>query len=141
MKKDEIDFEFLSMSEKRRFEYSNKKRDEIKPVFGLKDRFVYPHYNDERFNSGEHLLFGEKQSVSQTCYSDRCWQWDYDKASNANEVAQASGFISTQAIYHQIWLSAYEGREVSLKFIYGSVHRGNGQTIYAYGYDFVEESK
>lgn len=123
------------------FVLGKKDGNKIVPVSGLYDEFIYPHYNDPRFYSGEHLLFGKKQSVSQSCYSDRCWQWDYDKASNANKVAQESGFISTQAIYHQIWLSAYEGKEVDLKFIYGCVHRSNGQTIYAYGYNFVEGKK
>lgn len=137
--KKEDEMKFRSMAEKRRYDYFMEERSKVVPVLGLDDRFVYPHYSDMRFASGEHLIFGTKQKVSHVNYSDRLWQWDYDKASNANKVAEASGYGSTTARYHQVWLSAYEGKEVDLKYIYGCVHRANGQTIYAYGYNLVDE--
>lgn len=99
---------------------------------------VIPHplYSDSRYHYGKtQVLWGRKEKGLEWNYSDRLWQWDYDKAKKASEVASASGALQNTAGWHEAYLNAYfEKKTIELRCIIGGCNVATGYAYYVYGY-------
>ena len=92
-----------------------------------------PHYTDERFNK-EQTVYGKAEQGLAYDYSDRLWQWNWDKANEASEVAKASGVTDRSARYYEVYLSHYFGKPVEIKHIIAGVNKSNGYPYCLFGY-------
>lgn len=94
-----------------------------------------PHYSDRRFASGQtHTLYGCEEEGLHYVYSDRIWQWDYEKAERASDYAKSvHGHVQTP-LWYETYLSAYLGIPVDLVHIIGGVNMSSGYEYYAFGY-------
>ena len=98
-----------------------------------------PHYTDKRFNK-EQAVFGKHPKSRyghdnlKYDYSDRLWQWDYDKAEKSVEVANASGATLRSCKRYEAYLSAYFNKPIEIKHIIAGVNRGNGYPYCVFGY-------
>ena len=77
-----------------------------------------PHCSDERFKQ-EQTVFGSEPNDGQYghkhlhySYSDRLWQFDYDKAQKATEIANQGSAALKSCRWYEAYLSAYFGRSV-----------------------------
>jgi hypothetical protein len=102
-----------------------------------------PHYTDDRF-SREQTVFGRKPKGSyghehlHYDYSDRLWQWNYEKAKEASAAAQASGHPIRSCLYYEVYLSTYFGKQVEIEHIVAGVDQSTGYPYCAFGYRFLE---
>jgi len=115
-----------------------KGRDVVTPTKGWNTAIsnIAPHYTDQRFDSGDHTVWGKQTSDTHYDYSDRLWQWDYKKCQAAFEKAGESNAVRNSAKYYQIFLSEYFGKEVELKHILAGVNRASGYPYQVFGYKF-----
>lgn len=95
--------------------------------------FAYPHYSDERWRTPQ-LIYGREQKCANVEYSDRLWQWDYEAGVSAGIACK--GLAPRTARWTQAWLSAYHGRPVVLRYIFGGCNLATGYEYYVYGYDW-----
>jgi len=97
-----------------------------------------PHYSDERFARGrEHTLFGATSKGLTYEYSDRLWQWDYDKAQRSSGWATSDHPWARNGspAWWEIYLSAYFDRPwLSLRHIIGGVNVSSGYEYYIFGF-------
>lgn len=91
-----------------------------------------PHYTDHRFDQ-EQTIFGAEKSGLNYDYSDRFWQWDYDKAKRSAATASASEAPHTAAWYER-YLSEFFGKPVELCHIIAGVNKSNGYSYLVFGY-------
>ena len=98
-----------------------------------------PHYSDKRFEQ-EQTVFG-KPSRSRYGhkhlsydYSDRLWQWDYDKAEQSAKCANEGGATLNSCRWYEAYLSAYFGRAITIEQIVAGVNRSNGFPYCVFGY-------
>jgi hypothetical protein len=70
-------------------------------------------------------------------YSDRLWQWDFDKSKAAIQAANESDAISKTARWYEVYLSSYFGQPVEIKHIIAGVNHSNGCPYRVYGYEFT----
>lgn len=96
-----------------------------------------PHYTDEHFRK-EQTVFGRATPGLSYDYSDRLWQWDYEKAKQAAKIADASGFTVRSANYYECYLSAYFDKPIELKHIIAGVNHSNGYPYCIFGYKVKE---
>ncbi len=64
-----------------------------------------PHYSDPRFDEPQ-TIFGQEESGLHYDYSDRLWQWDYDKAQKATEIANEVVKTRRTCEWYEAYLSA-----------------------------------
>lgn len=95
-----------------------------------------PHYTDQRFKSPQ-TVWGDEEAGISYDYSDRLWEWDYNKAKAAVEVANNAAARNT-AQWCQTFLSHYHGKPVQLRHIMAGFNLGNGYPYQIFGYRFVE---
>jgi hypothetical protein len=94
-----------------------------------------PHYSDHRYQGGQtQTIFGKEEKGIGYDYSDRLWQWDYDKAEQATKTANETGAKPHTARWYQEYLSAYFGRAIQLKHIIAGVNVSNGYPYLVFGY-------
>ena len=91
-----------------------------------------PHYNDKRFEK-EQTVFGSEPNNGQYGhkhlhydYSDRLWQFDYNKAQKATEIANQGSAAPKSCRWYEAYLSAHFGRSVEIEHIIAGVNRSNG---------------
>lgn len=92
-----------------------------------------PHYTDSRFKE-EQTIFGEKCEGIGYDYSDRLWQWDYNKAKQASIQANASEATPKSCRWYEAYLSAYFDKPIEIKHIVAGVNRSNGYPYCVFGY-------
>lgn len=98
-----------------------------------------PHYTDKRFDK-EQTVFGKRPKSPYGhkhltyVYSDRLWQWDYDKAQSSAEIANQSGYPNRSCLWYEAYLSAYFNKSVIIEHIIAGVNRSNGYSYCAFGY-------
>lgn len=95
-----------------------------------------PHYTNQRFAKPQTVWGAEEKGISYD-YSDRLWQWDYNKAKSAVEAANNAATRNT-AKWCQTFLSHYHGKPVQLRHIMAGFNLGNGYPYQIFGYRFVE---
>lgn len=96
--------------------YSNRRFEREQTVFGKPSRSPYGH---------KHLSYD---------YSDRLWQWDYDKAEQSAKCATESGAPLRSCAWYEAYLSAYFGRPITIEHIIAGVNRSNGYPYCVFGY-------
>lgn len=97
---------------------------------------IAPHYTDSHFKTARTVWGAEENGISYD-YSDRLWEWDYDKAKAASEAASIHARPRT-AQWFQDYLSAYHGKPVILRHIMAGFNLGNGYPYQVFGYRFAE---
>lgn len=96
-----------------------------------------PHYTNDAFRDRDHLVWGSATEECSWDYSDRLWQWDYEAAKNAGQIANdaiGSGCPRGSALYFEKWLSAYFGKPIELVGLITGVNRATGYSYKVYGY-------
>ena len=102
-----------------------------------------PHYTDKRFDK-EQTIFGkpiEEGSFGHQgldyVYSDRIWQWDYNKAKrasqHANDTTGKTGH-NKSCRWYEIYLSYFFDKPVVIEHIIAGVNRSNGYSYCVFGY-------
>lgn len=112
----------------------------IYPVASNQPLDLHAHYSDPRFSRGQvHTIYGsEAQSPHghpdlHYDYSDRLWQWDYQKAEEASFVATESGAARSSPRWLTVFLTYYYGRLVKLEHVLVGVNVSNGYAYHVYG--------
>ena len=105
-----------------------------------------PHYTDERFNTAQTVFdkpsksdYGHKDLSYD--YSDRLYQWDYEKAKHASEVASATDAKLRSARWYEAYLSAYFDRPIEIIHILAGVNVSNGYAYAVFGYRDATEGR
>ncbi len=96
-----------------------------------------PHYTDKRFDQPQ-TIFGQECEGLAYDYSDRLWQWDYDKSEAAAKAANESATPKT-CRWYEAYLSAYFSRPIEIKHIIAGVNRSNGFPYNVFGYRDIAE--
>jgi hypothetical protein len=91
-----------------------------------------PHYTEKIFDDYQ-TIFGKKEDGLNYDYSDRIWQWNYDKAEKSSKKA-AERFSYHTANYYQEYLSLFFGKSIQLKHIYAGVNVSSGYSYLIFGY-------
>ena len=97
---------------------------------------AYPHYSDATWRSAQ-LIYGHRCKTAECNSSDRLWEWDYTAADRASEACKAAGLRERTARWIEAWLSAYHGKQVTLRYILGGSNLATGYEYYVYGYDYA----
>ncbi len=101
-----------------------------------------PHYTNERFRKPQtvFLLRGRYPQDgyvphAEYNYSDRIWQWDWDKCDKAREAVNAKGLDGNTAAWHEAWLRiVLDDSKLNLVHILAGVNLSNGYPYHVYGY-------
>jgi hypothetical protein len=92
-----------------------------------------PHYTDSRFDK-EQTIYGKAQKGLSYDYSDRLWQWDWDKAQNAWQSVKDANVNKHTQRGHEMYLSTYFDKPIELRHIIAGINRSNGYSYLVYGY-------
>ncbi len=98
-----------------------------------------PHYTDTRFKTAQTVFGGKCKGIGYD-YSDRLWQWDYDKADRATKIANESSAQSKSCHWYEAYLSAYFGRRIEIKHILAGYNISNGQPYCVFGYRDIKNT-
>lgn len=99
-----------------------------------------PHYSDEDFKNKEQTIFGKKEENLHCVYSDRLWQWDYEKSELASKIANKKAKLHT-CTYYEIYLSEYYNKPIEIKHIIAGVNRASGYPYLVFEYIEKENNK
>ena len=91
-----------------------------------------PHYTDSRFREAQ-VIYGKEKKGLDYVYSDRLWQWNYDKAQVSSKYATDRAKLRT-AEWYQIYLSEYYGKSIELVCILAGYNLSRGYTFQFLGY-------
>lgn len=103
-----------------------------------------PHYlHDMPMFETDQIVFGVDTGDLHWDYSDRLWQWDWDKAEVswkiAGEIAAANGYKDKSANHIQAYLTAYFDKPIELVCVVSGVNRSNGYPYSVYGYRYAHQ--
>ena len=117
------------------YQFGNTPRSYVYPTTFDKDKPLetFPHYTDNRFEE-EQTVFGRKEEGLGYNYSDRLWEWDYNKSKQAYATADESGLVKNSCRYFEAYLSAYFGRPIEIGHIVAGVNHSNGHPYCVFGY-------
>ena len=94
-----------------------------------------PHYSESNFRKyGDHLVYGSIEGADSWDYSDRLYQWGYEKYREAWAIASKSDTAKDSAARIEVFLSEYFGKPIVLVGLVTGVNRGNGYPYRVYGY-------
>lgn len=98
-----------------------------------------PHYSNPDFaGKGEVEIWGSKQTGIEYVYSDRLWQWDYNKAQQAAKKTNEAGVTLNTARWVQTYLSHYYEKPIEVCHIYSGVFPHSGYPYWAAGFRAVD---
>lgn len=113
----------------------------IHPTSSKTAQLEYAHYTDDRFKRAQLVYLGcspdELKSLSWD-YSDRIYQWDYQKANDAAAIASKSHQSRTAAWAEAFVAHCYDDK-VELKAIATGFNLSDGYDYFVYGYTTKEE--
>jgi|JI10StandDraft_1071094.scaffolds.fasta_scaffold59778_2 hypothetical protein len=114
------------------------RRSDPKPTYSMTTHIdnLSPHYTNERFKKPQTVWGAEEKGINYD-YSDRLWQWNYDNAKAAAELANQNATRNT-AKWCTIFLEHYFGKPVQLRHIMAGFNISNGYPYQIFGYRFVE---
>lgn len=103
-----------------------------------------PHYTNERFKEAQTVWLAKGKSLSsgryptvkgaEYNYSDRIWQWNWEKARKATDVIDAS-LARNSAAYIQEFLRYYfDNPKIELVHVMAGFNLSNGYPYQVYGY-------
>jgi hypothetical protein len=110
-------------------------------------RNIAPHYTNEYYKEARTVYLANGKRLNsegyvkgaEYNYSDRLWQWDWDKANQAWEVARAKELPRDSAALHEAYLTAYYGKELELVHIMAGFNWSSGYPYQVYGVIFKAE--
>lgn len=109
-------------------------------------KLPFAHYSDMRFNTEQTVFLRDGQKLypdytptvkgAEYNYSDRIWQWDWDKANETRQAAQDSlKSKDLTPVYYEAWLRLYFGKpNLLLVHIITGVNKSNGYDYQVFGY-------
>ncbi len=98
-----------------------------------------PHYTETRFKTAQ-TVFGEPSKSPyghkdlNYDYSDRLWEWDYNKAKLSSETATATDATPKSARWYEAYLSAYFDKPIEIVHILAGYNVSNGYPYAVFGY-------
>jgi len=93
-----------------------------------------PHYTEPRFKEAQ-TIFGKREKGLHYVYSDRLYQWDWDKHKQAIVDANLDGSLSEHtAKWYRKYLSSYFDKEILLPHIMAGFNLSNGHSYCVFGY-------
>lgn len=103
--------------------------------------YMHPHYSNPRFAKPQtvYLAQGYKLGTNggvkgaEYNYSDRLWQWDWNKAHDAWDAVKAQDFVNNSAAQHEAFLKLYYGKDVVLAHIMAGYNVSSGYPYQVYG--------
>jgi hypothetical protein len=99
---------------------------------------LQPHYSNPKFDGkGEVEIWGRKQSGIDYVYSDRLWQWDWNKAKEAAEHCSERKIRLNTARWVQEFLKYYYSKPIEVCHIYSGVNQSNGYSYWVAGFRSV----
>jgi hypothetical protein len=99
---------------------------------------TYTNWNSPQADK-ERTIFGEKEPDLFYNYSDRLYEWDYEKHRRANEYAGLVAQPKTAAFYAAMLSYFHDGAEVSLRHIIAGCNRSNGFPYLIFGYKYTSK--
>jgi hypothetical protein len=93
-----------------------------------------PHYSDPRFKKAQTVFGQETPDIRDYVYSDRLYQWDYSKATEATKVAKSSGQPLHTCAWYEVYLTEYFGKPIEILHILAGVNCSNGYPYLVFGY-------
>ena len=117
-----------------RFTYKNEP--EISSSMTERIANLHPHYTNSYFKESR-LVWGKKQG-KHCDYSDRLYEWNYNKAKNSHDEAKKSVGNDCTAQFFQEYLSLYYGKSVVLHGIMAGFNLSNGYPYQVFCFDFAE---
>lgn len=99
-----------------------------------------PHYSDSYFKK-ERTIYGKPNNNLEYVYSDRLYQWDYEKASESWIKAEEKYGNEDTVRKYEFYLSEYYNKQVEINHIIAGVNASNGFPYQAFGFRFVREGK
>ncbi len=101
-----------------------------------------PHYrHDADMFKNEQVVLGVDTGDLSWSYSDRLWEFDWNKAKAASAIANEGGYVGMSANHIEAYLTAYFGRKIDLVCVVSGINRSNGYSYNVYGYRREEESQ
>lgn len=106
---------------------------------------INPHYTDHRFKKPRTIFCTEPSTLEDDgfgnlyapgChydYSDRIYEWDYDKAKQAENAADEDGHKHKTAKWLRAYLSHLYGKDVELVHVIAGVNHSNGYPYCVFG--------
>lgn len=94
---------------------------------------VDPQYTDPRFDK-EQSIFGKPSKYLNYEYSDRLWEWDYNKAEKAGKHATSLGITRKTCAWYEAYLSFYYDKPIEIKNIIAGVNKSNGYSYLVFGF-------
>ncbi len=98
-----------------------------------------PHYTDDRFKTAQ-TVFGKPPKSDyghkdlNYDYSDRLWEWDYNKAKRSSEIASGTGATARSVRWYEAYLSAYFDKPIEIVHILAGFNVSNGDPYAVFGY-------
>lgn len=93
-----------------------------------------PHYSDPHFYHKEQTVFGKECNELEYVYSDRIWQWDWNKAEKSAEIANESGHPKKSCLWYEVYLSAFFDKPIEIKHVVAGCNLSNGYPYCVFGY-------
>lgn len=91
-----------------------------------------PHYTNDHFKHAQ-TVYGQPEQGLGYDYSDRIWEWNWDKAEAAKQTANAQATYQT-AEWVEIFLSIYFERAIEVKHILAGFNLSSGYPYQVFGY-------
>lgn len=101
---------------------------------------TYTNWNSSQADK-ERTIFGAEEKGLFYNYSDRLYDWDYDKAKRAYAYAAEVATPKTGAYYTAMLSYFHDGAKVDLRHIIAGCNRSNGYPYLVFGYICDEDVK
>ncbi len=108
--------------------------------YNMKASLPHPHYSDGYWNKAQTVWGAEEEDIHYD-YSDRLYQFDYDKADKSSKEATkqlGNGFTPE---WVQLYLTLYFGKPTEIRHIMAGCNLSNGYAYYVYGYRFPTQEQ
>lgn len=91
-----------------------------------------PHYTNSYFKTAR-VVWGREEKGLSWDYSDRIWEWDYEKAEQSAKLASEKHPTRTAA-WVEVYLSAFFGKDIEVVCIMAGFNVSNGYPYQVFGY-------
>lgn len=101
-----------------------------------------PHYSDPIWKEAQTLFGREDRSIRDYVYSDRLWQWDYEKTEQAFKVAnEQKDVVRSSARWIEVALSHFLGQPVEVLHVMAGVNLTSGYPYWVAGYRAAKQER
>lgn len=103
---------------------------------------LHPHYTNSVFATPQTVWMAEGRKLgkggyvkdAEYNYSDRIWQWDWSKASKANEVIDSTINRNSAAYIQEFLRYFFDNPKLTLVHIMASFNQSTGYAYQVFGY-------